>query len=113
MPNYLLLYRGPATPPDQISPEQGEAIMSQWMAWMGRVGDAMVDLGAPTGERGGLTGDGSKDASASDVTGYTVVSADSLADAKALCAGHPFLSDGTDDFTVEVYELVPVGPPEA
>ena len=28
--------------------------------------------------------------------------------AKAFCDGHPFLSDGRDVFSVEIYELVPV-----
>ena len=42
------------------------------------------------------------------ITGYTVVEADSLDDARVLCDGHPFLDEAPADFSVDVYELTPM-----
>jgi hypothetical protein len=107
MAKFILLYRGPATPPAEITPELGEKIMQQWGVWMGKVGGAIADLGAPFGGSTAIRGDGST-TNASDLTGYTVVEAADLEAAKGLCDGHPFLSDGTARFAVEVYELLPI-----
>ena len=38
MSKYLLLYRGPATPMEDFTPEQGAEQMKAWGEWMGRVG---------------------------------------------------------------------------
>jgi len=42
------------------------------------------------------------------ITGYTLVEADSLDDARVLCDGHPFLDEAPADFSVDVYELTPM-----
>ena len=47
MAKFILLYRGPATPMEDITAEMSEQIMQAWGAWMGKVGDALVDGGAP------------------------------------------------------------------
>jgi hypothetical protein len=107
MAKFMLLYRGPATPAEQMSPEQSAQVMQAWGTWMGKVGDAIVDGGTPFGERTAVHGDGSS-SSGSDLNGYTVVEAESLEAARALCDGHPFLSDATQAFSVEIYECVPV-----
>lgn len=107
MAKFILLYKGPATPMENITPEQSDQIMQAWGAWMGKVGSAMVDMGAPFAARAGVAGDGST-TGASDLNGYSIVEAADLDAAKALCDGHPFLSDGTARFTVEVYELAPI-----
>ncbi len=107
MAKFILLYRGPATPMEEITPEQSEQIMQAWGAWMGKVGSAMVDMGAPFAGRTALQGDGAVSA-ASDLNGYTIVEAADIAEATSLCGGHPFLSDGTASFSVEIYELAPI-----
>lgn len=104
MSKFILLYKGPATPMEDITPEVGAQIMQAWEAWMGKVGDALVDAGAPFAGSTAVAGDGSTK-SASDLTGYTIVEAADLDSAKSLCGGHPFLSDGTARFAVEIYEL--------
>jgi hypothetical protein len=101
------LYRGPATPQADITPEGGEQLLQAWNAWMGKVGDALLDGGAPFRRphrccRRWLT------TSASDLNGYTIVQAPDLAAAKTLCGGNPFLDDATADFVVESYELAPM-----
>ena len=49
MTKYLFIYHAPMTPADAAppTPEQMEAVMGQWNAWAGKVGDRMVDFGTP------------------------------------------------------------------
>ena len=107
MARYIMIYNGPATPMDEFTAEQSEQQMQAWGAWMGKVGDAMVDMGSPFGERAAVRADGSA-GTPSALNGYSIVEAADLEAAKALCEGHPFLSDGRDVFSVELFELVPV-----
>jgi hypothetical protein len=105
MAKFILLYKGPATPQADITPEMGAQIMQAWEAWMGKVSASLVDVGVPfTGNSTAVVADGST-RSASDLTGYTIVEAADLDAAKALVGGHPFLDDGSSRFAVEIYEL--------
>ncbi|HEU4347976.1 MAG TPA: hypothetical protein VFR35_09315 [Actinoplanes sp.] len=107
MSKFICLYRGPATPMDDFTPEQSAEQMAAWGAWMERVGSALVDAGAPFGARVAVADDGSSPAP-SDQNGYSILEADSLDDAAKLLDRHPFLSEGKGRFSVEVYELVPI-----
>jgi hypothetical protein len=107
MARYIYLYRGPATPMEDFTSEQSAEQMRLWGEWMGRVGSALVDGGAPFGDRSAVADDGSSSAP-SDLNGYTIVEADSLEAARALVDGHPFLSEGKGRFTIEIFELVPM-----
>ena len=51
MSKFIYIYNGPATPMDQFTAEQSAAEMAAWGAWMGRVGSALLDGGAPFGAR--------------------------------------------------------------
>ena len=105
MAKFILLYKGPATPQAEITPEVGAQLMQAWEAWMGKVSASLVDAGVPfTGNSTAVVADGST-RSASDLTGYTIVEAADLNAAKALVGGNPFLDDGSSRFAVEVYEL--------
>ena len=108
MSKYLFLYRGPATPMSEFTPEQSEQQMRAWGEWMSRTGPAITDPGAPFGARTAVTGDGTA-GTPSDQNGYSIVEADSLDAARDLTKGHPFLSDGTGRFSIEIFELVPMG----
>jgi len=107
MSKFLFLYRGPATPMEDYTPEQSAEQMQAWGAWMGKVGSALADPGAPFGARTAVGDNGSSPA-ASDQNGYTIVEAESLDAARVLTDGHPFLSEGKGRFTVEIFELVPM-----
>src|ERR1700730_15173905 len=107
MTKYIYLYRGPAPPMDQFTAEQAAEQMQAWGEWMGRVGSALADGGAPFGARLAGRDDGTNPAP-SDQNGYTIVEADSLDAARALADGHPFLSEGKGRFSVEIFELVPM-----
>jgi hypothetical protein len=104
---YLLLYRGPATPMEDFTPEQSAEQMKAWGDWMGRVGSALVDGGAPFGQRTAVSDDGTSP-EPSDQNGYTIVEADSIDGARALTDQHPFLSEGKGRYAVEIFELVPM-----
>jgi len=107
MSKFLYLYRGPATPMEEFTPEQSAESAKAWGDWMARVGGALVDGGAPFGERAAVSDNG-KTATPSDQNGYTIVEAANLKAAKALLKGHPFLTEGKGRFSIEVFELVPM-----
>lgn len=107
MTRFMFLYQGPATPMEEFTPEQSEQQMQAWRAWIGKVGDAMVDVGSPFGS-GTSARAGGGSATPLDLHGYSIVEAADTKAAQALCDGHPFLADGRDDFSVEVYELIPM-----
>jgi hypothetical protein len=107
MSKFLYLYRGPATPMEDATPEESAEQMRAWGEWMGRAGSALADGGAPFGARTAVGDDGSKP-EPSDQNGYTIVEADSLDAARALTDGHPFLSEGKGRFSIEIFELAPM-----
>jgi hypothetical protein len=107
MSRYLYLYKGPATPMEQFTPEQAAEQTKAWGDWMNGVGSALVDPGAPFAERGAVGDDGTS-RTPSDQNGYSIVQADSLEEARTLLKGHPFLAEGKGRFSVEVFELAPM-----
>lgn len=102
-----MLYKGPATPIDQMTPEQNETQMKAWKEWTAKIGSALVDMGSPMTDGRVVVDDGSN-ASAIDLNGYSIIEADDMNKALALVDGHPFLSDKNGKFSIEVYELVPI-----
>jgi YCII-related domain len=107
MSRFMLIYNGKATDPSQMSPEDAAKVMEGWRTWMGTVGSALVDVGTPFGQGTSVVDDGSR-ADAIELSGYSIVEADSLGEARTLAASHPFLSEGKGKYAVEVYEMLPV-----
>ena len=105
MAKFIYLYRGPATPMSDLTPEQGAERMAAFGAWMERVGAALVDVGSPFGTSASVRDDGTE-GTASDLTGYTIMEAGDLAAAKALTDGLPFLFNGDGTHAVEIFELL-------
>jgi hypothetical protein len=104
MGKYVLAYRGGGMP---ATPEEGEKVMAAWMNWFGSLGAAVVDGGNPFGPAQTISPDGAvSDGGIALLTGYSILSADSLAAATELAKGCPQLSSGG---TVEVYETIDVG----
>lgn len=102
MANYLLAYTGGGMA--QTDTER-EAAMAAWGAWFGELGSAVVEMGAPVGASSSVTGSGADGAAASGLSGYSVISADSLQAATALVGKCPVLANGGK---VDVYETIPV-----
>ena len=107
MAKFIYLYRGPATPMSDLTPEQGAERTAAFVAWMEKVGEALVDVGAPFGKGASVRDDGSE-GTVGDLVGYTIVEADDLAAAKALTDGLPFLSNSDGTHAVEILELLPM-----
>ena len=104
MGKYVLAYRGGGM--GETEAEQQEA-MTQWMNWFGSLGAAVVDGGNPFGPSSTVDADGSiSDGGRSDLTGYSIISADSLAEACDKAKGCPVLSSGG---AIDVYEAMPIG----
>jgi YCII-related domain len=107
MAKFIYLYRGPATPISDRTPEEGAERQAAFGAWMERVGAALVDVGSPFGTSASVRDDGTEGRTG-DLIGYTIVEADDLAAAKALTDGLPFLSNGDGKCAVEIFELLPM-----
>ena len=107
MSRYMLIYNGKATDPSQMSPEDAVKVMEGWRTWIGSVGSALVDVGTPFGQGTSVVDNGSG-ADAIELSGYSIVEAASLEEARTVAESHPFLSEGKGNYAVEVYEMLPV-----
>ena len=105
MANFVLLYSGGGMAESEA--EQA-AVMNAWGAWFGGLGSDLVDGGAPfTPAAKSVTSNGN----ASDgpvgtlATGYSIIKAESLADAVEKSKGCPVLQSGGQ---ITVYETIPM-----
>ena len=97
MKNYTLLYKGPATPP--------EASHEGWPAWFQKVGDRLVSRGSPMANGVVVHRDGAHDDTATSLNGYSIVQAQDMSVLMDLVRDHPYLAQGSDVFTLEIFEL--------
>jgi hypothetical protein len=98
MKKYMLLYKGPATPPD--------ASHEKWPAWFDKLGDHLVSIGSPMHNGFVLHRDGLEDDSATNhLNGYSIIQAKNINVVNGLLKDHPYLAQGSDEFTVEILEL--------
>ena len=97
MTKYLYAFKGGSIPQSE---EEQQRVMAAWGAWFQSLGDAVVDQGNPFGASAAVGGNGAT----SGLTGYTIVNAASLDDAKKKAAGCPILEGGSG--SVEVYETL-------
>ncbi|HKF35211.1 MAG TPA: hypothetical protein VKB37_22860 [Jatrophihabitantaceae bacterium] len=96
MTNYVLAFR---SAPDRAVPE---GALEAWGAWFGQLGPAIADRGNRVGNVTRL--DAADAASGAEIlTGYMVISADSMESAATLAKGCPGLAYGV---SVEVAEVV-------
>jgi hypothetical protein len=95
MGKYVFIYTGGGTPATE---EEGKRLMEAWGGFLGGLGDALVDGGAPFGPSRSVNGNGT-----SGATGYSIVNASSLDDALSKTSGCPIFESGGD---VEVYETI-------
>ena len=104
MANYMFAYSGG----NGVAADEAErdAQMAKWGQWFGQLGSAVVDGGAPTGTAKTVgTGGSVSDGGSRGLTGYSVVSAESLDAAVELAKGCPVLEVGG---AVDVYEAIEI-----
>lgn len=99
MATYVLVYSGGSGMPEGEAEQQ--AVMAAWGGWFEKLGAAVADGGNPFGPSVSVTSDGETGAGKSGLTGYSILTADNLADATTAARACPVLTDGG---TVEVYE---------
>lgn len=102
MSKYLLVYRGGGMPESR---EEQERVMAGWGAWFGRLGSAVVDQGNPTSGSRTVAPDGRVSDGAPTISGYTIISADSLDAAVSAAKDCPVLASGA---SIEVLETADV-----
>jgi hypothetical protein len=96
MKKFILLYRGPATPPGTSHKE--------WGPWFKKIGDNLVDPGSGMKNRFVLLSDGSTNNIASALNGYRIVQAENVDDVISLVKDHPYLSQGRGEYSIETFE---------
>ena len=107
MPRFIMIYKGDATDTADMTEEQAGEVMAKWGAWMEKVGPALSDVGTPFGPGVSVIDDGTTSAPV-PLSGYSIVEAPDLAAARHLADGHPYLSEGSGNFAIEIYEMMPV-----
>ncbi len=99
MSDYVFAYHGGKKPE---SPEEGAKHMAKWKAWIGGLGDAVVNPGTPLGMSKTVSSGGvSDDGGSNPLLGFSIVKADSMDAALEMAKGCPYLEYGT----IEVAEV--------
>ncbi len=96
MAKFVYIYTGGGMPDTD---EESARVMAAWQDFLGGFGDKLVDMGAPFGASQAVNGNG-----ATKATGYSVVAADSLADAVEKAKACPIFERPGGN--VEVYEAI-------
>ncbi len=104
MPKYLLAYHGGGMPESE---EEQQKHMAAWGEWMGSIGAAFTDMGAPCSSWKTVGPDGVTDGGgANPCTGYGLVEAADIDAAADMAKGCPNVTLGGG--TVEVAETFEV-----
>lgn len=103
MAQFIFAYHGGSAPE---SPEEGEKVMAAWMAWFGGMGDKVVQPGNPVGMSKTVSASGvADDGGANPLSGYSVVTADSIEAACEMASGCPIIADGGSVEVAEIMEM--------
>ncbi len=86
------------------SEAEQQAIMAEWGAWFGALGEVLVDGGNPFGPTKTIGADGSV-SDGGNLGGYSIISADNIDAAVAHAKGCPVLGGGGN---VEVSEAIDI-----
>ena len=101
MTNYVFAFHGGSMPKTD---EERDAIMAKWGAWMGGLGDAIVNPGAPVGLSTTVSAQGVEDnGGANPLSGYMVVAATDIGSAVKIAKGCPIIDNNG---SVEIAEAV-------
>jgi len=106
MSKFVLLYTGGGMP--ETEAEQAK-VMQDWADWYADLGSAVADPGNPIGPvskkiaSNGAVSDGSGEPM---VTGYTILSADSLDEAVKMAKKCPVLAGGSEIAVFETFDVM-------
>jgi hypothetical protein len=101
MPHYVITYFGGNQPSNS---EEGKTNMAKYMEWIASLGENAVSPMNPFKNTSTVSPDGSvKSGSSTKMSGYTIIKAESMAEAMQIVKNCPFLEVGG---TLEVSELM-------
>jgi hypothetical protein len=104
MADFVLLYSGGSMP--ETEEEQAE-VMKAWDGWFKDIGSALKDGGNPfTPAARSIGADGAVSDTKPQLSGYTIVKADSLDEATAIAKGSPVLHGGASITIYETFEVM-------
>jgi hypothetical protein len=105
MGKYLLAYHGGTMPQTQ---EEQARVLAAWGVWYGSLGNAIVDPGNPVGQTATIatSGEVSHGGGANPVSGYSIITADSLDAAVAAAKGCPLLQAGGSVEVAETFNVM-------
>lgn len=109
MKKFIALYcntSGAHQPTPELTDEQKEQMMAPWGVWSQKCGDQLVEMGSPVAQAISSENGESWSPSKNFVTGYSIVAANSLAEAKELFKGHPIYNH--PEHSVEISECIPL-----
>jgi hypothetical protein len=93
MSHFILAYHGGGNTP---APEDGKKLMEEWKAWVGNLGDKMINPGTPLGSFKTVSNEGISDTnSPTPFMGFSIVEANSLDAALEISKSCPHLKIGT------------------
>ncbi len=108
MKKFIVHYHAPAEAMAEMAnatPEQKEAGMKPWMDWKESMGDKLVDLGAPLMGAHRIHANGNEAQNQSEVTGYSIIQANDIEEAKSLLKNHSHLH-WRDDVSLDIFEAI-------
>ena len=92
MTSFLVTYHGSGMPETEEGRQQA---MADFGAWVGKMGEALTDPGAPLGAAMTVSADGAHPGAADGpIAGYSVLRADDMESAVSLVRDHPFVGRG-------------------
>ena len=103
MAKFVFVYHGGKMPE---TPEEGERVMGLWMSWLGGMGEAVVDGGNPVGMSTTVYADRvDSNGGSNPISGYSLVSADSMDEAVKMAQGCPILAEGGSVEVAEAFDM--------
>lgn len=89
------------------TPKQQAKGMESWMKWAQKCGDQLVEMGAPLGNGQSISIDGTAKKSRKNVSGYSIIQAETLDKARKLLKGHPHLKAHAE-CSIDLNEVIPM-----
>lgn len=80
--------------------------MKDWMTWGEKVGSNMKEMGAPLTKSQSIAVGGKTADSNREVSGYSIIEAENMEEARQMMASNPHLNGWSPNATIEIHEAV-------